>query len=187
MLVRTVRWILKVISKRNTKGFKQIKIKIELYNALSRSNLEFSSVVGHPHYAVHSQRIESLNTFRASTKHLAFTTNTISPRSFYDLCLKCYKMNSQRERRRRSNFFPKLANNRLDCNELVSLFSIAETSKIPRHPIIKQDHVQPVKPFLGVKSPLNRVCTKISIFITEVPDFVVHHDSISHIKIMSNI
>lgn len=151
MLVRTVRWILKVISKRNTQGFKQIKIKIELYNALSRSNLEFSSVVGHPHYAVHSQRIESLNTFRAFTKHLAFTTNTISPRSFYDLCLKCYKMNSRRERRRRSNFFPKLANNRLDRNELVSLFSIAETCKIPRHPIIKQDHVQPVTRFYRSK------------------------------------
>lgn len=81
--------------KRYTKGQKQIITNSILYNALVRSNLEFSfvffeSVVWNSQYAVHLQRIESIQ--RVFTKCLVFTTNTISPRSSYDPRLKCYNM-----------------------------------------------------------------------------------------------
>lgn len=121
-----------------------------------------------PYHAFHSQKIENIQI--AFTKHLAYTKNPISPHSSYDSRLKCYNMNSLRERRRTSDlaFLHKMANNRLDCKELVSRISIAVPYKIPRHPIIKQYYVQPYKTSM--------------IFIKELPDFDIHHDSMNSLR-----
>lgn len=168
--------------KRSTKGFKLARTKIVLYNALVRSHLEFASVVWNPHYVVHSQRIESIQ--RAFTKHLAYTFGKISPRCPYKQRVRCYNMDSLRDRRLTQDliFLYKLVNNRLDCDKLVELIGLKVPYKMPRHPITNVFHTQASKTNIGVNSPLNRISAEMNSLIKIVPDVDLHHDSIKVLK-----
>lgn len=168
--------------KRSTKGFKLVRTKIVLYNALVRSHLEFASVVWSPHYAVHSQRVESIQ--RAFTKHLAYTSAKISPRCPYEQRVRCFNVSSLRDRRLTQGllFLHKIVNNRLDCSKLVERTALNVPYNIPRFPITNLFHVQSSKSNIGVNSPVNRLCRDMNSFVKSVPEVDIHHDSLKVFK-----
>lgn len=168
--------------KRSTRGFRLVRTKIVLYNALVRSHLEFASVVWNPHYAVHSQRIESVQ--RAFTKHLAWTFGDISPRCPYEQRLQCYGMDTLRNRRLTQDlmFFYKLANNKLDCGKLIEQIGLRVPHKLPRYPITHLFHSRVSNTNLGVNSPLNRLVREINSLTKSAPDVDVYHDSMKVFK-----
>uniref|UniRef100_A0A2H1VC59 SFRICE_022052 n=1 Tax=Spodoptera frugiperda TaxID=7108 RepID=A0A2H1VC59_SPOFR len=168
--------------KRSTRGFRLVRTKIVLYNALVRSHLEFASVVWNPHYAVHSQRIESVQ--RAFTKHLAWTFGDISSRCPYEQRLQCYSMDTLRNRRLTQDlvFFYKLVNNKLDCGKLIEQIGLRVPHKLPRYPITHLFHSRVSNTNLGVNSPLNRLVSEINSLTKSAPDVDVYYDSMKVFK-----
>lgn len=168
--------------KRSSRGFKLVRTKIVLYNALVRSNLEFASVVWNPFYAVQSQRVESIQ--RAFTKHLAYTSGEISPRCPYEQRIQCYKMNSLRDRRLMQDllFFFKLLNNKLDCMKLVESVGLKVPYNIPRHPITNLYHTPATRTNIGVNSPLVRLSREMNSVIKSAPDLDIYNVSINTFK-----
>lgn len=165
--------------KRSSRGFKLVRTKIILYNALVRSHLEFASVVWNPFYAVQSQRVESIQ--RAFTKHLAYTSGKISPRCPYEQRIQCYEMDSLRDRRLMHDltFFFKLLNNKLDCMKLVESVGLKVPYNIPRHPIINLYHIPTTRTNIGVNSPLVRLGREMNSVIKSSPDLDIYNVSIN--------
>ncbi|KAH9629156.1 hypothetical protein HF086_014826 [Spodoptera exigua] len=168
--------------KRSTKGFKIVRTKIVLYNALVRSHVEFASVVWNPHYAVHSQRIESIQ--RAFTKHLAYTLGGVSPRCPYEQRIQHYKMTTLRNRRLVQDlmFFYKLVNNKLDCVGLIEQIGIKVPYRIPRYPITHLFHTKASNTNIGENSPLNRLSKEMNCFTKSNPEIDIYHNSIKIFK-----
>ncbi|KAH9633361.1 hypothetical protein HF086_004075 [Spodoptera exigua] len=168
--------------KRSSRGFKLVRTKIILYNALVRSHLEFASVVWNPFYAVQSQRVESIQ--RAFTKHLAYTTGQISPRCPYEQRMECFKMDSLHDRRLMHDltFLFKLLNNKLDCMKLVESVGLKVPYNIPRHPITNLYHTPTTRTNIGVNSPLVRLSREMNSAIKSLPDLDIHSVSFNNLR-----
>lgn len=145
--------------RRNTKEFQSISTKVTLYKSLARSTLEFGSVVWNPSYAVHSQRIESIQ--RAFTRHLAWKSPSISARASYQDRLKHFKLDPLHKRRKIYDltFLHKLTHGRTSDKTLLEKLKFT----VPRLPIRKKVqntfYIPNYLTNLGRHSPIARMCS----------------------------
>ena len=167
--------------RRTTKEFRSIRLKIILYNALVRSNLEYACVVWSPSYAVHSQRIEKIQ--RSFTKHLAFLASGISHRQPYHQRLSFFKMLSLKNRRliQDISFLHKIVNTSPDSN-LLSQISLNVPYHIPRHPTHKQFHIPYSRTNIRLHSPILRLCNNYNFTVSKHKELDIFHDTCINLK-----
>lgn len=143
---------------RSTKSFRRSATKILLYNSLTRSILEYCSVVWRPHYATHSLRLERIQ--KRFTRHLAFQARVMAKRSIsYQRKLQYFKMDSLEDRRTLldATFLYKLVNHKIDCPQLLTLLNFRAPSRFPRNAITPL-YAPPRRSVSGTNSPICRLC-----------------------------
>lgn len=167
--------------KRNSKGFRP-ESKVILFNAFVRSVLEYASVVWNPYYAVHSQRIETIQ--RAFTRHLAFVSVGISHRTSYHQRLAFFGMSTLHDRRLINDltFLHKAISGVIDCDEIRSRIKLAIPFKYPRFPISKIFYIPTCRTNLGRNSPITRICSEYNYVQSKKPDIDIFHDSLPSFK-----
>lgn len=168
--------------KRNTKGFKHVRTKIILYNALVRSHLEFASVIWNPFYAAHSQRLENIQ--RHFTRHLAFVSPDIFHKAPYAERLTHFNMVSLRNRRITHDLcsLHKIISGQTRCSSLIDRISLSVPFKYPRKPISNIFNTPFSRTNLGLNSPLTRMCKQYSLILQKIPDLDPFGDSLSIYK-----
>lgn len=167
--------------KRNTVGFTQ-QTKIILYNAYVRSHLEYASTCWNPYYAVHSQRIESIQ--RAYTRHLAFQCIGFSHRSPYDQRLSKFKMISLNKRRLllAMCFLHKLVHGQAQCSDLLQRLNLFVPYNYPRHHIKKLFSPPASRTNLGLQSPINKIQNDYNMIQNKIPDLDIFNDSFTKFR-----
>lgn len=168
--------------KRNSGGFRRQRTKILLYQTLVRSHLEFASVVWNPYYAVHSQRVESIQ--RAFTRHLAYNSSGFSHRNPYKERLIRFRMCSLRERRLLldMSFFHKVVSGQYQCSYFLENMPLRVPRTYPRGKLKYIFYTPPVKSNLGRQAPLRRIIDEYHSLITVMPDLDVFHDKLRVFK-----
>ncbi|CAF4940037.1 unnamed protein product [Pieris macdunnoughi] len=144
--------------------------KTILYNALVRSHVEFGSIIWNPLYAIHSQRVESIQ--RSFTRHLAFISRGFSHRQPYHQRLKKFNMLSLNNRRALAGvtFLYKLLNNHLQNSDLLQEIKFVVPYSFPRFKINNIFQIPSAKTNLGVQAPLVRILRDFNKLNTAYPE-----------------
>lgn len=169
---------------RNSKGFRDNRTKILLYNSLVRSIIEYCSVVWRPHYANQALRLERCQ--KRFVWHLAFLNGIAKKIRSYKCRLERFNMKTLQHRTRinEAMFASKILQHQIDCPRLLALIRFNVPSRIPRKPITPL--CPPLrKTVLGANSP----CARLSRVVNSLSDSIdFHFDSEPTKKrILSNI
>jgi hypothetical protein len=142
---------------RNMKEFKDVKIKVLLFNSLVRSLIEYCSVVWRPHYATHSLKLERLQ--RKFVSYLSYSVGISKTVRSYKKRLQHFKLISLDNRRELLDlsFGHKIFNNAIDCPPLLRRFKFRVPSRCPRS-LIRPLCPPFRKSILGANSPVPRLC-----------------------------
>ncbi|KAG7308425.1 hypothetical protein JYU34_005625 [Plutella xylostella] len=139
---------------RISKPFKQVSTYITLYQSLIRSQFDFASVVWSPHYAVHSNKLESIQKRFVKALHFRLTHS----RGRYADLLALYKLQRLSDRRTLLDAMTlyNVCNNLYDCPALLEHIHYRAPSRPSRSKALFS--LDTARTNSGSRAPLRRMC-----------------------------
>lgn len=166
---------------RSTKQFRKSVTRLVLFFALSRSILEYCSIVWNPHYKVHSNRIERVQ--KKFLRHVAFRDRSLKSHPTYKDQLIKYRTLSLSDRRTVLDlcFLYKIIHGQIDSPQILQKIKFVT----PR-PNSRLKHFVPFKASfsrtnVGTSAPVNRIIKSYNKIVKEL-DVDIYHDSIKSFK-----